>query len=93
MKAETKGGNQLTMQKNSAPGAQFQNIVMIYDPKCKHSQAFKAEFVKFANLVQSEKRPLNVIAINDGSATKKVIPGTFEVQGYPSILLFKNDKD
>ena len=36
---------------------------------------------------------MNVIAINDGSKTKKVIPGTFEVQGYPSILLFKNDKD
>jgi hypothetical protein len=34
-----------------------------------------------------------VIAINDGSQTKKVIPGTFEVQGYPSVLLFKNDKD
>jgi len=48
MKAETKGG-QLTMHQNSSPGAQYQNIVMIYDPKCKHSQAFKAEYVKFAN--------------------------------------------
>lgn len=48
MKAETKDGKQLTMQQNSSPGAQFQNIVMLYDPKCKHSQAFKAEYVKFA---------------------------------------------
>ena len=81
------------MQPNSKVGAPANNFVMIYDPKCKACNAFKPEYAKIAELVQKNKSKLNVLAINNGGATPKVIPGNFEIQYYPTILFFKNDQE
>ena len=51
MKTTLKDKTEIQMQANSKPGAAAENLVFIYDPKCKYCNAFKPEYEKLAELV------------------------------------------
>lgn len=83
------------MKPNSKEGAPFQNFVMVYNPGCKHCEEMKPEFSKLAEHVQKSGMNINMIAINDGqNDARKKLPGNIgEVDYYPAVFLFKNDKE
>ena len=69
MKVTLKDKSVIQMQPNSKVGAVAQNLVMIYDPKCGHCQAFKVEYEKLPEHVYKNKSKINVLAVNNGGNT------------------------
>lgn len=70
------------------------NLLMVYHPKCKASQALKAHYAKLASEIYDKKVSVNVLAINDGMKDyRKILPGNLAIHYYPMVFLLKNDED